>query len=121
MGLRSLFQRAAKTAFRVAGDVPVWCTYRQDASDELDSVAPFEFPVQVLFGRLTWEQMIRTPLGDSQDILPGDCTATIRSDTMLVTPERGDTLSLLDGTVYRIISWHRSMGDILLTLHLRAM
>ena len=124
MGLRGVFQRAAKTAFKVAGDIPQTCIYRQDRSDELESVAPLEFPVQALFGRLTWEmmwQMSRTPLGDSQDILPGDCTATIRADTMVVTPERGDTLSTLDGRVYRIIAWNRSMGDILYTLHLRTL
>lgn len=124
MGLRGVFKRAAKTAFKVAGDVPVTCLYRQDKSDYLEQREPVEFPVQVLFGKLSWElswKMSRDTSADAMDLLPGDCAGTIRMDTMQVTPERGDTITHPDGTVYRVVAKHVGMGDILLTVQLWAL
>ena len=123
MGLRGVFQKAARTAFKVAGDVPVTCTYRQDKSDALEQVEPVEFPVQVLFGKLSWEMSwkMNRDSGAAMDLLPGDCAGTIRLDTMLVIPERGDTITHPGGTVYRVVAKYVGMGDILLTVQLRAL
>lgn len=123
MGLRGVFQRAARTAFKVAGDVPVTCLYRQDRSDCLEQREPVEFPVQVLFGKLSWEMTwkMSRESGEAMDLLPGDVAGTIRLDAMRVVPERGDTITRPDGTVYRVVAKHVGMGDILLTVRLRAL
>lgn len=124
MGLKSVFQKAAKTAFKAAGDIPQTCIYRQDRSDDLETSESIEFPVRALFGRIAWQQAWqsgRQGLFESQDILPGDSTITIRAETMRVAPERGDTITTPSGTVYRVIDKAMSMGEVLLTLHVRAL
>ena len=114
MGLRALFQNAAKTAFRVAGDIPLWCTYRQDRSDDLEQTEPVEFQVQALFGRIDWRMIT-----ESKDVLPGDVTATIRDEQMQVRPERGDFITTPTGDRYRVIDFIDGMGEILVNLHVR--
>lgn len=114
MGLRALFQNAARTAFKVAGDIPVMCVYRQDKSDDLEQIEPVEFSVQVLFGRIDWRMVT-----ESKDVLPGDVTAIIRVSEMKVRPERGDTITTLTGDRYRVVDFVDGMGDILVNLHVR--
>ena len=72
MGLRAVFQNAARTAFKVAGDIPLNCVYRQDKSDALEAAEPVEFPIQALFGRVDWRMIT-----EGRDVLPGDATATM--------------------------------------------
>ena len=114
MGLRALFENAAKTAFKVAGDIPVMCIYRQDKSDDLEQIEPVEFSVQVLFGRIDWRMAT-----ESKDVLPGDVTAIICASEMKVRPERGDAITTLTGDRYRVIDFVDGMGGILLNLHVR--
>ena len=114
MGLRALFQNAARTAFKVAGDIPVNCVYRQDRSDALEQTAPVEFPVQVLFGRVDWRMITA-----GRDVLPGDATATIRAEEMQVRPERGDFITTPTGAKWRVVDFVDGMGEILVNLHVR--
>lgn len=114
MGLRSLFQSAARTAFKAAGDIPLNCVYRQDRSDALEQSAPVEFPVQVLFGRIDWRMIT-----ESKDVLPGDVTAMIRAEQMQVRPERGDFITTPAGEKYRVVDFVDGMGEILVNLHVR--
>lgn len=114
MGLRSVFQNAAKTAFKAAGDIPLNCVYRQDRSDDLEEREPVEFPVQVLFGPVDWRVIT-----GGHDVLPGDATATIRAEQMPVQPERGDIIAEPDGATWRVVDFERGMGAILVKLHVR--
>jgi hypothetical protein len=114
MGLRALFQNAAKTAFRVAGDIPLACVYRQDKSDALSDAAPVEFPIQALFGRVDWRMIT-----EGRDVLPGDATATVRAEEMQVRPERGDTITTPAGAAWRVIDFADGTGEILISLHVR--
>ena len=116
MGLRALFEKAAQTAFKVAGDVPVWCMYRQDRSDDLEQDKPVEFAIQVLFGSIS-----QLTINTSEDILPNDCTGTVITQELKVTPERGDRVMTLDGREYRVIDSRVSAANILTWLHLRAL
>lgn len=116
MGLKALFEKAAKTAFRAAGDIPELCTYRQDKSDELAKRPAVSFHVQVLFGKVNYQ--IVTAF---KDIQPGDSLVLIRAAEMQVAPEKGDTITTPSGTVYRVVDQFLGMGEILYNLHLRAM
>lgn len=120
MGLRAVFQQAARTAFKAAGDVPVQCVYHQDRSDDLEQRDPVEFPVQALFGKLSWEMTWRFQQEHKGlDVLPGDVKATIRAEEMKVRPERGDTVTTAAGDRYRVIDFAYGTGEILVNLHLR--
>ena len=126
MGLKAIFQTAGRTAFRIAGDVKVPCTYTAvidgDIEEPVDPVngeepvvdEPALWPVDVVFGQFSIMERVNS------NIQPEDVPGTVLVEDMYGKPKRGHTVMRLDTMqVYSVIGYTADPAGVTYRLHLR--
>ena len=119
MRLKAIFQTAGRTAFRIAGDVKVPCTYTAVIDGEepvADEVALCT--VDVVFGQFSI--MERVAGSANSNIQPEDVPGTVLVEDMQGKPKRGHTVMRLDtGEVYSVLGYTADPAGVTYRLHLR--
>ena len=116
MGLKAIFQTAGRTAFRIAGDVKVPCTYTAVIDGYIEGpVAPVNGEeVDVVFGQFSIMERVNS------NIQPEDVPGTVLVEDMQGKPKRGHTVMRLDtGEVYSVLGYTADPAGVTYRLHLR--
>lgn len=117
MGLKAIFQTAGRTAFRIAGDVKVPCTYTAVIDGDIEEpVAPVNAlcTVDVVFGQFSIMERVNS------NIQPEDVPGTVLVEDMQGKPKRGHTVMRLDtGEVYSVLGYTADPAGVTYRLHLR--
>lgn len=118
MGLKAIFQTAGRTAFRLAGDVKVPCTYTAviegDIEDPVAPVNPALWTVDVVFDQFSIMERVNS------NIQPEDVPGTVLVEDMHGKPKRGHTVMRLDTKeVYSVLGYTADPAGVTYRLHLR--
>lgn len=118
MGLKAIFQTAGRTAFRIAGDVKVPCTYTAviegDIEDPVAPVNPALWTVDVVFDQFSIMERVNS------NIQPEDVPGTVLVEDMHGKPKRGHTVMRLDTKeVYSVLGYTADPAGVTYRLHLR--
>ncbi len=117
MGLKGVFQSAAKVAMSVAGDIKRACTYTQVVDDGINDVSTTSWPLIVLFGEFS-----RKERNENENIQPGDVLGVVIYGDMLNRPVRGDkVVEDLAGIEYRVIDSTADPAQATYEIHLRTL
>jgi len=129
MGLRSAFQKAAKTIVTAFGDVSVVCDYVIDLGQIRNPITKI---VTQSVSTYSNKNFIFTMFSISereadQTILPTDIKALISSIELGVKPSQNTTVTVVSttdrtvraGDVYNVVNWKTDPAEALYTLHLR--
>jgi len=114
MGFRKLFQSAAKTAFKVAGDIPLKCTYTTEVDDGITVATSTVLTLSVIFGEFSVEEK-----ATDKNYQPGDVTGSVLGSELTVKPVEGDKVITEDGVEYRVIAYKQDPARAVVKLHLR--
>jgi hypothetical protein len=114
MGMKSIFQAAAKVAFSVAGDIKKSCTYTQAQDDGINDEEVVSWSIDVLFGEFSREEK------RDLKILPGDVKGTVLFSDMEVEPIRGDEVLVISSDVtFSVFDFSSDPAEATYVLHLR--
>lgn len=113
MGLRNLFQSAAKTAFKVAGDVVIKGIYTSNIDDGINAATSKVTAISVLFGEFSVEEKAA-----NKNYQPGDVVGLVLGNELNDKPIEGDKL-VVESNEYRVVAYSHDPARAVLKLHLR--
>jgi hypothetical protein len=116
MGLSRIFQKAAKTAFKAAGDLPKSVTYREVVDDGFSPKVETDYPAKMLFESLT--ENSRKSYSFADKVQPNDYVGLIPSLEITTDPKVG-SLIIQGAVTYNIIARDRDAAGALYVLLLR--
>jgi hypothetical protein len=114
MGLRKVFQSAARVGFKVAGDIVVKCTYTSVVDDGISDSTSTIIPVSVMFGEFSVEEKAA-----DKNYQPGDVFGSVQGSELTVKPKEGDQLVSSDEAEYRVVAYKQDPARAIIKLHLR--
>ncbi len=112
MGLAKVFQNAARTAMKVAGDLKEYGNYISVTDDGVTDYIEFSLPVEVLLSE------IAITAATGSNIMPGDLYGTVLTSQFTVAPKKGDRLETGTG-IYNVEDFTRDAAKAAYKLHLR--
>lgn len=114
MGMKAIFQNAAKTAFALSGDIKVACTYVAEEDDGIDATTGPSATVEVVFGEFSVMER------NNENVMPGDATGLVLVSSLPVVPKRGHTVTRKDtGMMFSVIDYTADPVGATYRLHLR--
>lgn len=114
MGFRAIFQQAAKTAFKVAGDLIVPCVYEATVDTGFDETQIKTSNPDVLFGQFSMRERENNP-----SIQFGDVSGLIMTAGITAVPKDGDKLTDPSGVMYWVVAYTSDPAGATYRLHLR--
>ena len=117
MGRKSTFQKAAVTAFKIAGDIVRNATYVEVVDDGFDVATKKEIPIQIIYDKFTEEEA--GSLSFSSLIQISDKKGLIPFITVPVILHTQNRIVGDDGEIYTIIAKDLDAADALYILLLR--
>ena len=112
--MKEIFQSAAKTAFKLAGNVKVACTYVAEEDNGIDAPTGATGTVEVVFGEFGVLERA------NENVAPGDVTGLVLAHAMPAVPKRGHTVTRTDtGMQYSVVGYAADPAGATYRLHLR--
>jgi len=119
MSLRTIAANAAKTGFRVAGDIPVSCSITRTTGQTYDPVTdtytggtPTDYEFRGVMSTDTRQYR------EGSTVQAGDMLLVVRQDDVGITPEIGEVVTV-DGTDWHVVNFSQDAAGAMFQMQVR--